>query len=71
MAIRIKIPDKEPIFLQTGIDKEFMNLTEGEIFDMPDDFPEEYKGKFIVEKRIYDDSPLETLGDILEVTRLD
>ena len=70
MAIRIKMPDHKPIFLQTGNDREFINLTEGELFDMPDDFPAEFKGKYIVEKLIRDNSPLENHGDMLVVKRM-
>jgi hypothetical protein len=70
MAIRIRIIDNEPVFLETGIDREFIDLAEGDTFDMPDDFPEEYQGKYIVEKLIRDDSPLDNLGDIFVIKRI-
>jgi len=70
MAIRVKISDRKPIFLKTGIDKEFIKKAEGEIFDLPDDFPEEDHGKYIVEKRIQDDSPLENHGDMLVIKKI-
>ena len=71
MVIRIKFPDGELKQLKSGSDDVFIDLYEGDEFDMPDDFPREYRGKYIVERRISDESPLENLGDILEIRRLD
>ena len=71
MVIRIKFPDGELKQLKSGSDDVFIDLYEGDEFDMPDGFPVEYKGKYIVEKRMSDESPLENLGDILEIRRLD
>ncbi len=70
MAIRIKFPDGKIVMLQSGIDGDFIELLVGDTFIMPNDFPEQYNGKYIVEERIPDDSPLDNLGDILVIKRV-